>query len=349
MASYIPLAEAMTAAGHACTLYHPPHIRLSEQERQGFGQVQTQAIAAGDVRDLTDVDVFFCSEAAGSTVPQGVVSVAIFHSLPDRYLLKTFYAQWLRNRPAIMESFDYVVAAVVQESSQWTVESYADVVRGAGAAADRGQAFGVIPGGYPKIEYLDRQFADRPPADTVIYCPTISGNAESHVVSHGAAILRTLHGAFDGDRIVFRPYPTDDKDMIAAVLAEVADLDRIVLDRSVTGMDEQRRARLAVTDKSSAAITFALCAERPAIFADMAQGLEPGFQSVILGYQANGMEGLVAAIADATSRQDWPAAIRQARIDHMYRPFDPCAYLAENLPLIADRGTRDDWLSIPRL
>ena len=353
MASYLPLAAAIQAAGHDCTLYHPPGIALSDGEVSGFEEVVTQEIATDEVRRIEGADVFLCSEAVAAVVPPGAVSVAIFHSLPDRTLLKTNYARWLAQRPTIVQGFDYVVAAVIQKPAHWDVAHYRPLVTGVCRPediADRAPDFGVIAGGYPKIEYLDRQLAGAGPLDTVIYCPTVSGNAESSVASHGSDILRALHQAFPNDRVVFRPYPRDNPDVIAAVMAGVSDLDRIVIDESVTGMDEQRRARLSVTDKSSAAITFALCSGRPAVFLEVPEpGQDEGFVPVAIGYKTWGLDGLRAAVQDAAhGDRDWPKLIHQARVDHLYRPFDPCAYLAGNLDLIARRGTREEWLSIPR-
>lgn len=350
LASYLPLARALQDQGHDCTLFHPPDFPVSDGELHGFHDIERQPANNETVRGIEGYDVFFASEACYRAVPSGTVAVAIFHSLPDRTPLKTDYSRWVRARPEVVKAFDYVVLPVTQAPQHYTVEAYKPSVTGAfprDAIPERGETFGIISGGYPKLEYLDRQLSLTFDLDSVVYCPTISTNDEGQVAAHGATILRTLHEALPDYEVVFRPYPSDDRDTIAAVVDQVSDLPRIRVDRTVTGMESQQRSRLAITDKSSSALTFALSSGRPSIFVDMSN--EGDVREFILGYEAAGRAALLSAVQSAMAEFDaWGERIREARKTHLYRPFGPCRYLARNVDVIANRASRDDWLSIPR-
>lgn len=352
VSSYLPLAKALAEAGHDCVFYHNPGFRLTDDEMADLAGAEVRPIAPEALKAESGLDVFFCSEAVWEHVPEQGVKVAIFHSLPDRDILRTNYIQWLKTRRTLVANFDYIVVAVVQKPGDWTVDAYAPEVQAARGLPGRASlaSFGVIPGGYPKTDYLDARFQKAGEPDTIIYCPTISSNAAACVGDFGADILKALHEDFPEHRIVFRPYPTDDAAVIEGVIARAGPLDRLVVDRSLTGVEDQLRCAFAVTDKSSAAISFAVGSKRPAIFFEApGEGGGPEVTENAIGYSVRGVEGLLQAAHEALrTASPWRKKIRQVRAERLYHAFDSSAYLAGAVNAIAQGQTRSNWLAVPR-
>lgn len=349
LATYLPLARAIINAGHECDLYCPLSCQATEQEREGYLDVPLNFIQTNEVRKLHGYNLFVSPEKAHDSIPERTRSIAILHSLPDRDLLKTSYAHWLKPHSYISK-FDYFFVAVKQSPSQWRAENY---IRSGGilpSASTLSKDFTVVPGGYPKLEYLSRALLHRSTRDCILYCPTKSDNSVSEVAIWGAEIIRRIHEAYPGFSVVFRPYPTDEPKVVEEVCAAIRGLPRVIIDRSVTGLDLQRRCVAMVTDRSSVAITFSLASRQPSVFFSVgdSQGSDL-LKEEIIGFNAVGWPALLAALDHCVNESNlWEEKIRIVLDERLYNPLSAATYLAKNVPVFANGETLDGWLTVPR-
>lgn len=349
LATYLPLARAIRSAGHSCDLYCSPSCAATDQEREGYLDIPLNFVQAREVPNLSGYDLFVSSEKAHDLIPPRTRAVAILHSLPDRDILRTGYANWLKSHPYISR-FDYFFVAVRQNSSQWRAENYKDTGSILAPASELPGDFVVVPGGYPELEYLAAILSQRGERDCILYCPTKSDNSASEVRMHGAEIIRRVHERFPDHYVVFRPYPVDDREVIQKICDEVSELPRVIVDRSVTGIEFQRRGRTMITDRSSVAISFSLASLQPSIFFSAGKdGVTDALKEEIIGFDAAGWSSLQAALDQCVhERNGWPEKLQSTLDQYLYNPLSAASYLAGNVPAFAKGETHPDWLIVPR-
>ena len=353
IAGYIPLAKAISDHGHLCFLVHPSDSPLSPAEIEGYEQLNIGALPTHQLARLKNVDVFFSPEVVTNVAPRNSVTVGLHHSLNDQALGWNF-AFAIRNNPLIIRSLDYYVAAEKQKKAHWAVKNYERFVQGIYPPhflKDRREHLDIVPGGYPKIDYLERMFEGEGPADYISYCPTQSNQAFSEVIHHGARIIRTLLATFPHFKIAFRPYPSKDIEICRDICREFRENPRFFFDDSVTGIAYQKKTAVMVTDGSSAALTFSLSSGRPSVLVKMSDENERGKRRLmrVFGLSSVGETEMVAAISHCLdNRLFWHKKIMSERQEYLYNPGLASVYLASMLPVFARRESHPDWLSIPR-
>ncbi len=343
-ATYLPVLKEVALLGHDVTLYHSGSIAPTAEEVGRLSDLNIKPANESDVKNLSGVDVFISSEKAASAIPKNAKSVAIVHSLPDRNLLQTSYHNWLRMHPEISK-FDYLFIPVKQKKKDWSADLYKQHLAQGGVL----QEFTVVPGGYPKLEYLREALGGAANLDSVIYCPTNSDNAASGVSRFGSSIIKSLHDALGDRNIVFRPYPTDSEDLIRKIASECEPLPRFILDQSATGIAHQRRALFTVTDKSSSSITFSIASGRPAIFVSNNPAEDGAVEKIEIGYKASGIDALVSCAVELNKNHKlFKESIDKFASSRIFNLFEASNYIAKNINVFATGGCLDDWLSVPR-
>lgn len=360
--TYVALAKAIQAEGHVAVVVHPNGALPSGEELVGFESVEFAAIPFDEIPLLDGVDLFFSSEIVVDLAPPGAVTVGIFHSLPDEALSRgrftANFAGNLRQKPTIIKTFDYLVAAVRQRSEEWTPDEYEFIQRvyPAPFLRDRRRVLDIVPGGYPKLDYSRQVLASPERPGSIMYSPTSRGSRLTRVRQDGEAVISALLEGFPERTVVFRPYPSPaDIERGRALANRFAGHPRFVLDETATGVRHQRDSAAMVTDSSSSAITFALATGRPLVVVnlDLATG-DPnrpeGLVENPFGLTAPSLMAMVEAVRSAVEDAPrWKRVIDEAAQEHIYNPGSASEYLAGNLHRFAGRESHPDWLSIERL
>ena len=214
----------------------------------------------------------------------------------------------------------------------------------------------MIPGGYPKIDYLAERAAKHDCAQgAILYAPTNVALPPhvSRVRQDGRLIISLLLEYFPDHEIIFRPYPTaQNLDAVADLLEEYAGHDRFTLDREPTPTNSQLRSVLSISDVSSVSLSFAMATLRPFVSCELSNrahnagvcGSEHG-----LGYTAYNAEQLVNAVRDIIGRpQHWREKLRKETSRYVYNPGCSAQYIAEHIGLMAQGLAHEDWLKVAR-
>lgn len=353
IAGYLALANAIAAEGHVCIVVHPYASVPSEEELLGFEHVTRAALSKNEIKGLQGVDVFVSPELIIDTAPPGAATVALHHSLPEN--LNTNYAGSIRNSPTIIRAMDYLVVALKQRSSAWKASNYALVqnVYPPEFLRDRRATLDIVPGGYPKIDYLEKAIGAEASLDTIIYSPTVAFHPDGQIKRGGEEIIAALLDRFgDQFRIVLRPYPIEQDAALGREIAtRFSERPNFDLDLTVTGLENQRRCAVVVTDKSSSAVSFSLAAGRPAVFVNLDDPGSTAYNQRIefFGFRCVGLPAALNAVDLCLGSADyWRGAIGKRRGAYLYNPGSASAYLAKKLPVFARRETDPEWLSVAR-
>ena len=355
VATYLPLARAIARAGHASFLLLAPEINssrnLQPRDLRDYTQIEGFVIGTlegSHIPNVEGVDVFFSSEAL-DTSPRGCRAVRLIHSLPDGSLSINYVARILR-QPHLARTTDYLAIPIRQSTRAWNVGNYLGRLAGPSPALEPGRRsqLDIVPAGYPKIEYLADEIPVDSPRRNLIFCPTATTVAHSRVCTHGIAILRALVENFPDHRVIFRPYPKSNEPDFAALLEAFRDEPRFIHDRTLSGLDYFREAAVAVTDRSSAAVSFSMATGRPSVFFQDGETAQTAVDDPI-GYRVSSVGQLVASVRHAIGHShEWRTRILRERGQYLYRPGGASDYLAQKIPVFASGGTDADWLSIPR-
>ncbi len=377
LGTYIALAHAIQATGHLAVVVHTSARPPSTEELTGFESVEFASIPARAIKGLESVDLFFSAEVVFDVAPNGAATIGIFHSLPDQGLAEgrfvARFPDYLRHKPTIIRSFDYLVAAVRQRQEDWDPDAYRfiDGIYPGEFLRHRRPSLDIVPGGYPKLDYSRRLLTSSTPPSCILYSPTSEGSGLTRVRDDGEAILAALLRSFPGWQIVLRPYPAKrDLDYGHHLAQAFAGYANFVLDQSVTGVHHQRDAAVAITDSSSSAITFALATSRPLVFVTLdddgppaertgkkrlsRRGVNPGEQigSPVknpFGFTARSIPDLIAAVGNGIEdAAEWSTTIETNAESYVYNSRTSSAYLASHVERFAERETCTDWLSVPR-
>jgi hypothetical protein len=353
VAGYIPLAKAITDHGHLCYLVHPYNSAPSQEEIAGYEHLNIGALPPNKLSRLQGVDVFLSSEAVSDVAPRSAATVGLYHSLHDQGFGWNF-SYSISHNPLIVRSLDYYVAAETQKKEHWTVENYEKVVPRIYPPfflKDRRDHLDIVPGGYPKIEYLERMLKGERESEYISYSPTQTNQPFSEVVQYGAHIIRTILTGFPDFKVVFRPYPSRDIEICREAVRDFLGNPRFVFDDSVTGITYQKSTAVMISDGSSTAITFSLASGRPSVFAKLsdASGRGKGRKMEVFGFRAVGEEEMIGAISHClNNRSFWHRKIMSERHKYLYNPGRASTYIASKLAVFAERGSDPEWLSIPR-
>lgn len=363
LGTYIALAKAIQAAGHRAVVVHPAYTFPSSDELVGFESVEFSCIPFEALRCLHGVDLFFSPELVSDVAPPGAVTIGVLHSLPDAGLTQTKLtanaAQFIRVNPPLIRTFDYLVAAVRQQGSEWTVGNY-EFMQGVYPAAffkGRRTRLDIVPAGYPKLDYARQILAPSSTDRCIIYSPTAGRSSVSRVRQDGEAVLSALLRAFPDTTIVFRPYPEASEIKYARALAErFASNPNLVLDETPLAITYQKACHVAITDSSSSALTFALATGRPLVFVSLASptGTSPNTATATpttnpFGYRASSIPAMLQAVREGIAHSSrWHQQIMEHADRCLYNPGAAAEYLASSLPRFARRDTHPDWLSIDR-
>ncbi len=356
VATYLPLARAIARAGHASFLLLTPEVNteknLQSRDLEGYLDVDGLVIGTLGVHDIPNVegvDVFFSSEVLGAA-PRGSRTVRVIHSLPDGKL-SINYAARVRKHSHLARTTDYLAIPIRQSSRAWTIENYAAGIDGPLPAIEpsRRDHFDIVPAGYPKIEYLAEAIPKDAPRRNLVFCPTVTTVPHSRVRSHGIAILQALLKNFPTHNVVFRPYPKSNEPDFANLLKAFRHDPLFIHDRTLSGLEYLREAAAAITDRSSAAVTFSMATGRPSVFFE--DGIPaPSAADDPLGYRATSIDQIVASVRLALDHaEEWHSRIMEERGRYLYRPGTTSDYLAEKIPVFASGESDSEWLSIPRL
>lgn len=317
----------------------------SPEEVEAYPGISIHSSAGLKLRDLKNVDVFFCPEVCNQATPQGATVVGVYHSLPET--LNFNHGNNLRGKPVAARQLDYLVIAVRQKDEHWREDNYHGIqnIYPADMLTERRAALDIVPGGYPKLDYLEN-IACTGSQRYIIYASTSRRVQQSELEKHGRKIISYLLENFPEHEIVFRHYPNEDLDLVADIEAEFRTNPRFQVDRTTTGLHYLKDAALMVTDHSSVAVSLSLATRVPSVFVRFDATTRGEGK---LGYHVNDTEGLGRAVTKCLSeREYWRTRIDETRANFIYQPGSSSAYLAEKLPVFAARGSDPDWLSVPR-
>ncbi|MEJ6396454.1 hypothetical protein [Yoonia sp. 208BN28-4] len=351
----LPIARALSQVGYCVFMGLPTSVDADGEEFADYADIRFLQVQTRDLHALSAIDVCIASETAIGHAPNKAIRIAVYHSLPD-HALRYDYANVFKRRPQSVAESDFFCISVQQKSNDWTVDNYKDLTDNLMPVAllkYRRKTLTMVPLGYPKIDLLMSEAGTAPQLDTITYAPTQTVMAFSSVQESGGDIIGMLLENFPDHRIVFRPYPGADVDILAPMLAQFADDARFSVDTSPTGQDDMMRSAVVITDRSSIAMSYSLGLARPSVFfaIDGLGGKDPdGFAAFHpVGYRAGSIDGVKAAVKDALAKScDIAAKIEKTRGDYIYNPGSSAAYLAQIMPDIIAGTARDEWLSLPR-
>lgn len=356
LGTYVALARAIQEAGHIAVVIQPIGCAPAGEDLAGFESVEFASVPRAAIRTLPGVDVFFSSEVVFDVAPRRAATVGIFHSLPDQGLAKgrfsIDFAGYLRQKPTIIRSFDYFVAALRQGESEWDPErySYMSGVYPPEFLRDRRPCLDIVPGGYPKLDYSRKLLESAEAPNCIIYSPTSTGSSLSRVQTDGSIVISALLESFPGWKIVFRPYPgKNDVELGRQLSEQFSAHPGFVLDETLTGAGYQRDCAVSITDSSSSAITFALARRRPLVFARLENEKPSHAATNPFGYTVDNVQALIEAVEGGLrDSARWAETIGEETARSIYNPGSASAYLAEHVGRFAARETHDDWLSVER-
>lgn len=361
-ATHVPhffyLGRAIARCGHKVAYLVPPRCPISEADEALAENGRILNPRAADMPNLSNIDVFIGVETSMKFCPQGAKSVALFHSLPESLPEHyNFPLHFSRNDFITADTDYFVVARVDQERFKAEcIEEYVRDVFPDEVTATRTDSFHVIPGGYPKIDYLaERAARHEGIPDAILYAPTNVALPPqvSRVKQDGRLIISLLLEHFPDHEIIFRPYPTaQNLDAVADILEEYAKHERFTLDREATPTNSQLRSALSISDISSVSLSFAMATLRPFISCELSnRAFNAGHCGAEheLGYTAYNAEQLLNAVRDIIGRPEhWREKVREETGRYVYNPGRSAEYLAEHIDLIASGRTHADWLKVPR-
>lgn len=358
--TYVALYEALVRYGYDCVLLVRANaVAKSTVTDLGVDRKVVFSINEGALPKLRNAKLLFAPETAQVEAPDGVSTVALYHSLPDTAGLYQSYLGIFQAKPTILRHFDYVVLGARPSKEHWAADQhkpFADKIFPPELLVNRRQTVDLVPGGYPKIDWLRSYIhKNKQSADCLIYSPTKSESKGSEVAEYGEEIVRRLRRNFPNYRIVVRPYPEDG----AAVeqLKAVCNGCDVVLDESKTGIEYQKRAAVVVTDSSSSAVTFSLASRRASIFcnfrtfgsADTSRHLRKERVREKCGLRIFGIDDLCNSVDEVIrNRDDWKIEIGRSARDWIFEYGAASEYIASKIPVFEQRETHADFLPVSR-
>lgn len=238
----------------------------SSEEAATYPGMEIHSSTGVNLRELRNVDVFFCPEVFTHGAPLGSVVVGVYHSLPEA--LSFNHGSNLRSKPTVARHLDYMVIAVRQSEKQWQEKNYRGIqqIYPEEMLRERRSTLDIVPGGYPKLDYL-QDIACSGASRYIVYAPTATLVPQSEIKRHGRQIIANLLERFPDFEIVFRPYPGNEPELVSDIEHEFVGNPRFLIDKTITGIGFLKDAALMVTDHSSVAISLSLATRIPSVFA----------------------------------------------------------------------------------
>ena len=359
--TYVPLYETFTGKGYRCVLIIP-YDKVDKEVvcDLGVNRQSVFSIAGADLPNLRNVKLLFASETLSARPPAGVSAVAIYHSLPDGAGLYDSYCRMLHGKPTIVRNFDYVILGVRLKGKDWDAEwhkRFSDKIFPKELIADRRPSLDIVPGGYPKIDYLKSYISrENRPKDCIIYSPTKSVLINrGEVYECGAEIIDRLRKGFPKYTLVVRPYPGDERGYEA--IQELCDGDNVILDETSTGIEYQARAAVTVTDNSSSAVTFSLASRRPAVFCNFTgdvastETVNGKRRRVVekIGFRIFDIDELCATVDDVLKESEyWLTEIEKNAGEWICKYGGSAEYIARKIPVFVAGDSDAEFLSVER-
>lgn len=350
----IALYKEIAGRDYNCWIRLPSHIKDADLEIFDVPHDAVLRCQGHDVSTLRGVDLYISSENPFWLPPSDAVSVAIVHSLPDTKGLTPVHAEWLKNRPTLVRRFDYVVLSYDPADynvTATTLAPYTNRLYPESMLDGRTESIRFIPGGYPKVGWVHSYLKlNDKQKDCVVVAPTNLLHPASMGMRRVEEVVNALVRICDEYTIVLRPYPNDLKD--PKVFDRIRALEdegegRVIVDRSITGLEFQERAALMVTDTSSAAVTFSFASERPVVFID--KRTVGQVEEDEIGCRVGEIERLNEAIAECGTKQEyWRKKIACVRESRLCNALTAGEYLAGKIDVFLGRGSEPDWLNVPR-
>jgi len=344
--------------GHKVVFFVPFRSNISDEDRFLAGGGEIIEINKKDISALKNIDVFITNEIDLQFHPKGAKTVGIFHSLPENTPEYFKFSLHFIGNDFITEYTDYFVVARIDKKrfKEKHIKKFVTNTFPKEMISERTKNFHVIPGGYPKIDYLSERISgvDTEPK-SILYAPTNVAlqSPVSRVQQDGGLIISSLLEYFPEYEVIFRPYPTPKNyDAVSDILESFGDHERFFLDRAQTPTVSQLRSILVISDISSISLSFAMASLRPFISCELSNRLANAGSCGSehdLGYTVYNAEQLVNAVNDIISRKKyWVRKLAAETKRYVYNPGCSGAYIAKQIDLIARSGSRDDWLAIPR-
>ncbi|MCH8502346.1 MAG: hypothetical protein LAT77_10610 [Aliidiomarina sp.] len=314
--TYIPLYLRLKKIADEVVLLFPPGTDVSEVISLGVGENDILFLESDRLSEIKGLDVFVSAESTMSSIPNNCVAIGLIHSLPLKGELNFDYSTVLRLKPNILLNFDYLILPIRQEDEFWCPHRYERHVRGVVPdRMKRSSRLGILQGGYPKIDFLKNQFAQRKSCGKyIIYSPTNANISGGEVLKYGELIISVLLNEFPDKTVVFRPYPGN----LIPFISSFKENSRFIIDNSETGLKYQKDAFLTVTDNSSSSITFSFSSLIPSIFVELeksslingAGGEVDSVHKLGFGFHVRSISGFTAALKELKSQKDdWPSII----------------------------------------
>jgi hypothetical protein len=357
--TYIALYEELIKRNYKAFLVVDKKVNTSDLAEYLPIDAIIYEVEPEELMQLQSIAIFFASEAIKVEPPQAKSRVAILHSLPDAKGFRFDLAALLKGRPTICQYFDYLVLPTVpREDKDLTrkVEKTSDKVFPDSLINERTEFFCSIPGGYPKVDYLNRHIGNYERVrDCIVYAPTSikQRRGKSRWSQQGRVIIKTLLDSFPDHKIVLRPYPGNELD-ISAVENEFGN-NKLVVDSSSTGFVYQKRALTVVTDQSSFAVSHAFGSGDPVVFCDFSEngsrassnGAESDWEG--MGFFVGTSRALKNAVdACIYDREKYRSLVRIYRDQVLFNPCCSSSYIADQVPRLLGREPFEGYFKFKR-
>lgn len=209
--------------------------------------------------------------------------------------------------------------------------------------------FIIIPGGYPKIDWLRMCIEDmKITPDAILYAPTVYSKFACDPFFDGQLIISTLLSSAPNHRVIYRPFPADVQLDVSVRLASFfADHERFEFDQSPSTLNSMARATLVVTDASLTALTFSLATTRAHINCNLCE--EKDLSPHDFGYTVHSERQLCHALKRIL---DDPSGVKELvstnRKGYMLNDGNTFQYLADCAEKIYYGEDDPTWININR-
>ncbi len=209
--------------------------------------------------------------------------------------------------------------------------------------------FTIIPGGYPKIDWLRKQVVLKNiEPDAILYAPTPYTKHVCDPVRDGKSIISTLLSAAPGYRVIYRPFPADARGEVARHICEAfGDDQRFEFDQDPSTLHSMACSVFLVTDVSLTALTFSLALGRPHINCDMRESGK--LESHDFGYSVRNSEQLVDALdMILKDTEGMQVKVKRNRKGYLINDGNTFEYLADCAGMILNGQHDSGWIKIQR-
>ena len=349
IATLLPLSRALNEAGYITVLGIPEGTDLDNYNIDG---INIFYLGGGSHKRLDKYDIFVSSEEALYFAQENSIKIVIHHSLPDRKIYCD-YAGMLSSNSILTTIIDYYYIAIRQSKENYNKEYYQskiDYIFPKDMIKSKRDKLTIIPGGYPKIDSLYSDSLKINKLDRIILCPTSFFVAYAEMYPIIEDTISYLLNKNISHKVVLRPFPyISSIEKLESIKLKFSDHPRFIFDLSATGEYHFLRSLFAITDSSSAAVSFSLSTCRPTIAYQPKRIRIKDRKYDPIGTYACTQEEVFKCIDNYldpqnTSSQD----IELRRNDFIYNPCNSIKYFVDSIPFIIEGKKRKEWLEIDR-